>query len=91
MWNFVDDLTLRRPVRDAHPERLPHIHAGRLGAFTLPAVIGAEEFVQRLPLAFPAKTRRLGSLQMQIYRQELLLVLVWISSTRMCLSGGFRR
>src|ERR1700728_685049 len=47
----VHDATLPSPLLNTEPERLPHVHAGRLDALALPsAELGREILVQRLLL-----------------------------------------
>src|ERR1019366_2774909 len=52
----IDDLALRRPLLDAQPERLPHVHARRLNPPPLPTPqLATKELIQRLLLPFLAE------------------------------------
>src|ERR1700733_5284006 len=71
----VYDAALRSPLLNTDPERLPHVHTGRLDALALPsAELGSEVFVQRPLLPLLAKPERLASFQITHYRQKLILL-----------------
>src|SRR4029077_351221 len=57
----MNDAAYWNPFLHTQPERLPHVHAGRLDASSLTAPnLRSEELVQRLLLPFLAKPQRLA-------------------------------
>ena len=71
----IDYAAPRRPLLQAETKRLPHIYAGRLDAFPLPASqLSSEVFVQRLFLPFPSHPQGLAGFQIAHYCEKLVLL-----------------
>src|SRR5262252_7041279 len=71
----IDYAAPRHPLLQAETKRLPHIYAGRLDAFPLPASqLSSEVFVQRLFLPFPSHPQGLAGFQIAHYSEKLVLL-----------------
>src|SRR5664280_511334 len=70
----VYDAARRSPLLNTEPERLPHVHAGGLDAFALPASeLGPEILVQRFLLPLLPNPERLAGFQITHYRQKFIV------------------